>query len=167
MQPEDKKILDTWISLVSQMNSRDYATDPRKMRETMACFLTNCVPNREKSGPDCFYLENGVSYPAERKSTDGKNIKGAYTGISVKPTWEKQKTYLEKKIKAPGRHYYDRFCKQTGNLEECYYITGNKAYEILLPKLEKLYPNALKKADPRLASSICMREIREHGVKVL
>jgi hypothetical protein len=167
MQPEDKKILDTWKSLVSQLSTGGYPTDPRKMREVIACLETDCAPNSAKSGPDCFYLENGISFPAERKSTDQKNISGAYTGISVQPTWEKQKIYLEKKIKGPGRHYYDRFCKQTGRLQECYYITGNKAHEILLPKLQKLYPNALKKADPRLASSICMTEIKKHGVKVL
>lgn len=167
MRPEDKRILNTWELLVSQLSSAGYSTDPRKMREVIACFETGCIPNIEKSGPDCFYTEAGRVFPAERKSTDGKNISGAYTGISVQPTWEEQEVYLEKKIKGPGRHYYDRFCKKTGHLEESYYITGDKVHELLLPKLEKLYPNALKKADPRLAASICMTEIKKYGVKVL
>ena len=47
------------------------------------------------------------------------------------------------------------------------FITGNKAHELLLPKFKKLYPTALQKADPRLASSVCMTEIKKHGVKVL
>tara|TARA_B100000927_G_scaffold290414_1_gene289179 strand:- start:4341 stop:4844 length:504 start_codon:yes stop_codon:yes gene_type:complete len=167
MRLEDKKILDIWESLISHLSAAGYPTDPRKMREVIASCQTGCTPNVEKSGPDCFYSEGGKTFPAERKSTDGKNVSGAYTGISVQPTWEQQKVYLEKKIKGPGRHYYDRFCKKTGHLEESYYITGDKVHELLLPKLEKLYPNALNKADPRLAASICMTEIKKYGVKVL
>ena len=79
---KDNLILETSITLNTLLSDQGYPTDPRKQREVLACLRTGCKPNSEKSGPDCYYYENGEWLPAERKSTDDKHCKGSYTGIS-------------------------------------------------------------------------------------
>ena len=54
----------------------------------------------------------------EYKSTTGKSIQGAYTGISVQPTWADQEKYLrEEKIGKYENHYYSRFEGSKGIVE--------------------------------------------------
>lgn len=101
----------------------------------------------------------------EYKSTVAKNIKATYNGISVQPTWEDQVTYLkEQKIAKYKNHYYARY--DGGKVVEMYKMTGDKVLELLLPKLEKKYPNIHTKKDPRLGADISTKEIYEFGEKI-
>lgn len=154
------------IELMTCLSEEGLSTDLRKLREIQASIQTGCRPNNEKSGPDCYYPEHGQWRPAERKSCVTKNINGSYTGISVKLSWEEQVEYLNSKVKAMGRHYFDRFDPFTGALVESWYLTGPQVFDIILPMLKKAYPTTLKKADPRLSASVCMTKIKQHGTQV-
>jgi len=138
------------------LSEEGLSTDPRKLREIQASIQTGCQPNSEKSGPDCFYQEDGQWYPAERKSCVTKNINGSYTGISVKSSWDEQVEYLNSKVKA-----------FTGALVESWYLTGEQVFDIILPMLKKAYPTTLNKADPRLSASVCMTKIKQYGTQAI
>jgi hypothetical protein len=102
----------------------------------------------------------------EYKSTIGKNINGAYNGISVQPTWEEQVKYLTKeKIAKYKNHYIARF--DNGVIVECYKLKGWKVLDLLLPKLKKSYENTLSKKDPRLGASLSKKEIHLYGEKII
>ena len=152
--------------MMTILSEEGLPTDPRKLREIQASILTGCRPNNKKSGPDCFYQEDDEWYPAERKSCITKNINGSYTGISVKPSWDEQVEYLNYKVRAMGRHYFDRFDPFTGALVESWYLTGQQVFDIILPKLKKAYSTTLSNADPRLSASVCMTKIKQHGKQV-
>jgi len=115
------------------------------------------------SGADAFNaIDDGVEY----KSTTGKLVKGAYTGISVQPTWEEQEKYLrEEKIAKYPEHYYNRF--DGGKLVESWVMDGDKVLDILLPKLRKKFSTVLKKKDPRLSATITTGEIKKYGRRVI
>lgn len=114
------------------------------------------------SGADGYDQDGACEY----KSTIGKNINGAYNGISVQSTWEKQVKYLkEEKIGKYKNHYAVRF--DGAEIVECYTMTGDKVLELLLPKLKKNYESTLTKKDPRLGASLCMTEIHKHGVRLI
>lgn len=101
----------------------------------------------------------------EYKSTIGKNINGAYNGISVQPTWKKQVDYLKnEKIAKYKNHYIARY--EGGKIAEIWKLDGMDVFNILLPKLEKKYPTILTKKDPRLGASLTKKEIYEYGIKV-
>ena len=111
------------------------------------------------AGADAF---NKASDPVEYKSTTGRAVRGAYTGISVQPTWELQDAYLRnKKIACYPEHYYNRFEK--GKLAESWVMDGNKVYELLMPKLRAKFDTVLTKKDPRLSADITNREIKKYG----
>ena len=114
------------------------------------------------SGADAFDKQGR---PLEYKSTTGEKCKGSYTGISVQPTWEQQDKYLREEKIVPYRHYYNRF--KDGKLVESYEMDGEKVYKILKDKLEKSYPTALNKKDPRLSANITWGEIEANGHRVL
>jgi len=115
------------------------------------------------SGPDAF---NQQGEPLEYKSTIQDRVKGSYTGISVQPTWKKQEEYLrEEKIAKYPQHYYNRF--DWGELVECWTLPGDKVFDILVPKLKKKFPNALKKKDPRLSANVSNTEIKKYGRRVI
>ena len=102
----------------------------------------------------------------EYKSTIGKNIQGAYNGISVQPSWEDQVKYLEeKKILKYPNHYFARY--NGGKIAEIYRLTGRQVFDIIVPKLKKQFPNASGKKDPRLGTTVTKNEILQHGVKIL
>lgn len=102
----------------------------------------------------------------EYKSTTGKHIKGAYTGISVQPTWEEQDKYLrEEKIGKYENHYFSRFDGGKG-IVEIWKLSGEDVLSVLLPKLEKKYPKVLTMKDPRLGASINQTEIKKYGIKI-
>ena len=166
LSPQYQEIYDAWITLNTLLSEAGLPTDPRKMKEVIASILTGCVPNNEKSGPDCFFEENNQDEDAERKSTTSKNIKGSYTGLSNQKTWPAQVEYTKKKIKNMKRHYYDRFCARTGRLLESWYLTGDIAYDILIKKIEKDFHNSNQRKDPRLKASVSMTEIKQHGTQV-
>lgn len=129
-----------------------------------ACVLGHKVSDT-LSGADGYDQEGN---PVEYKSTIGKHCQGAYTGVSVKSTWEAQKEYLikEKICKYPW-HFYNRF--DGGKLVESWKMSGQKVYEILLPKLKKKYEklSTSTAADPRLAATVTWKEIKKHGSQVV
>ena len=102
----------------------------------------------------------------EYKSTIGKNINGAYNGISVQPTWEEQVEYLKNdKIAKYKNHYIARY--EGGKIAEIYKLDGMDVFNILLPKLEKKFPTILTKKDPRLGASLTQKEIYNYGKQIL
>ena len=167
MTADDLKLVGLYIDLTTLLTERGLPTDPRKLREVIASIQTGCIARKEKSGPDCYYMEGAQQQPAERKSTISNNIKGAYTGQSNKNTWNEQVEYTKRKVKDMKRHYFDRFCAKTGKLEESWYLTGDQVYDIVLPQLRKDYFDPKPKADPRLKASVCMTEIKQNGIKVI
>ena len=115
------------------------------------------------SGADAF---NDNDDPLEYKSTTQDRVKGAYTGISVHPTWEEQDKYLrEEKIAKYTEHYYNRF--DGGKLVESWVMDGDKVYELLKPKLRAQFDTVLTKKDPRLSADITNREIKKYGRRVI
>ena len=115
------------------------------------------------SGADAF---NKKGQPVEYKSTTGKNVKGSYTGISVHASWKDQERYLcNEKIGKYSEHYFNRF--EAGELVESWMISGEKALEILLPKMKKKFPTVLGNKDPRLSADISSTEIKKYGKRVL
>jgi hypothetical protein len=173
MTADDLKIVETMTLLSTLMVAQGYSNDPRKWREVVASLQTGCIPSTAKSGADCI---NERLIPTqmgcERKSTIGKHPCGNYTGISRKNSWEEQVEYLKVKIRDLGRHYFDRFDPVTGELIESWWMTGEQAYEILLPKIKKDFLRKKKQAeegkspaDPRPSGTICWKEIKKYGTK--
>jgi hypothetical protein len=112
------------------------------------------------SGADA-YDENGN--PVEYKSTIGKNISAAYSGISVKPSWEEQVKYLrEEKIGKYKHHFIARFCGP--KIAEVWRLTGKDVCDILERKLRGKTPRG---ADPRLSAGVCMTEIKKFGTQIV
>jgi len=115
------------------------------------------------SGADAIN-QNGEE--VEYKSTISKNVKGAYTGISVQPTWEKQVKYLkEEKLAKYPEHYYNRF--ESGKLVESWRLTGQQVFALLTPKLKGKFATVLQKKDPRLSANVTNTEIKQYGVRVI
>ena len=102
----------------------------------------------------------------EYKSTTGKCIKGAYTGISVHPTWEEQEKYLrEEKIGKYEHHYINRFAGSKG-LVESWRLSGKDVLSILLPKLKKKFGKLNHLKDRRLAATVTKKDILKYGVRL-
>ena len=102
----------------------------------------------------------------EYKSTTGKSIQGAYTGISVQPTWADQEKYLrEEKIGKYENHYYSRFEGSKG-IVEIWKLSGNDVLSILLPKLRKKYDTVLTMKDPRLQANVSKKDIEKYGIQL-
>jgi hypothetical protein len=166
MTPEEKysSLFAQLANLCEEEGWGDPFSYARSREILAACKLGHQVA-KDYSGADAInQLGQGVEY----KSTIAKHPRGTYTGISVHPTWEEQEYYLrEEKIGKYKEHYYNRF--DQGIMAESWKLTGQKALEILLPKLKKQYhnPNRKNRKDPRLACNICWTEIKKHGEKVL
>jgi len=102
----------------------------------------------------------------EYKSTTGKSIQGAYTGISVQPTWADQEKYLrEEKIGKYENHYYSRFEGSKG-IVEIWKLSGDDVLSILLPKLRKKYDTVLTMKDPRLQANVSKKDIKQYGIQL-
>ena len=102
----------------------------------------------------------------EYKSTTGKHIKGAYTGISVQPTWEEQDKYLrEEKIGKYENHYFSRFEGSKG-IVEIWKLSGKDVLTILLPKLKKRYETVKNLKDPRLTAEVTKTDIEKYGIQI-
>ena len=142
--------------------------DPFSYARAKEIYAT-CALGHSMPGADAYSGADGINEKGEGveyKSTIGKNVKGAYTGISVKPTWAEQDKYLfEEKIAKYPEHYYNRF--ENGELVESWRLDGQTAYEILQPKVKKKYPDAHKKADPRLSATVTNKEIKQYGTRVI
>jgi hypothetical protein len=170
-KPQEIKInsKQKYIQLYSQMANlceQEGWGDPfsyaRSKEIYAACVLGHKVAT-DYSGADAI---NEKGEQVEYKSTIGDRIQGAYTGISVQPTWKEQVKYLlEEKIAKYPQHFYNRF--QNGQLVESWSLTGRQVYDILLPKLKKKYPTVLTKKDPRLSATVTATEIYAKGTKVI
>lgn len=144
-------------------NLGDIFSFARSKEVLVTCILGHTVAN-DYSGADAF---NKDGQPVEYKSTIAKNPKGAYTGISVLSNWKDQETYLrEEKIGKYSEHYYNRFSRETGVLEESWKMAGELVLFLLLPKLERKFPTQLTKKDPRLSANITWTNIKQFGVQV-
>ena len=107
---------------------------------------------------------NGEEY--EYKSTIGKNCKGSYTGISVQPSWAKQRDYLiNDKIGKYPKHYYNRF--KDGKLVESWEMDAKDVLGVLLPKMKRKYGNTLNNKDPRLSADVSSGEIKKYGKRII
>jgi len=134
-----------------------------RSKEINAAIVLGHTVAQTFSGADAF---NQKGEPVEYKSTTSKNPKGAYTGISVQPTWKEQEAYLEKeKIAKYPEHYYNRFNK--GKLVESWKMSGKTVFKLLKPKLRKKFDTVLQKKDPRLSANITWTEIKKYGTKVI
>ena len=102
----------------------------------------------------------------EYKSTTGKSIQGAYTGISVQPTWADQEKYLrEEKIGKYENHYISRFAGSKG-IVEIWKLKGKDVLTILLPKLKKKFETVKNLKDPRLAADVTKKDIVKYGIQI-
>jgi len=174
MNKQQKELCEAYATTHRLMVEQGHSSDPRKWREVVASLQTGQQPNNEKSGPDCFETEaTGETVDCERKSTVGA-LKGAYTGISWKPTWESQLDYiLTKKIKNCKYHYFDHFDKKTGELVESWRMEADTLLELRLPKLKKQWEDRMVKfksgnppADPRLSFTLGTGIIKKYGKRI-
>jgi len=134
-----------------------------RSKEQIAAFMLGHTISATLSGADAI---NGRGEEVEYKSTNGKKVKGSYTGISVFIIWAAQVRYLrEKKILPYAEHYFNRF--ESGRLVESWMMTGQQVYDILVPKLKKKFATVRTKKDPRLSANITNKEILKYGVRVL
>tara|TARA_B100000941_G_scaffold270392_1_gene228297 strand:- start:241 stop:759 length:519 start_codon:yes stop_codon:yes gene_type:complete len=108
----------------------------------------------------------------EYKTTIQDNIQGAYTGISVKNTWEEQLKYLEEeKIGCYPEHYFARFTKG-GKIAEVYVLCGEDVLQLIIPPIKRKFDRGgfTKKgtvlADQRLAHTIGKTKILKYGKKI-
>ena len=108
----------------------------------------------------------------EYKTTIQNNIQGAYTGISVKNTWEEQLKYLEEeKIGCYPEHYFARFTKG-GKIGEVYVLSGEDVLQLIIPPIKRKFERGgyTKKgtvlADQRLAHTITKTNILKYGTKI-
>lgn len=164
MTPEQKfiELYKQMADLCSQNGWGDPFSYARSKEIYAACVLGHTVAP-DYSGADAF---NERGDEVEYKSTIGKEIQGAYTGISVQSTWEDQVRYLrEEKIAKYPEHYFNRFSE--GELIESWKLTGDQVFDLLLPKLEDKYPTVLTKKDPRLSATVTKKEIIKNGEKVI
>ena len=142
--------------------------DPFSYARSKEIYAT-CVLNHTMPGPSDYSGADAINQygeGVEYKSTIGKKVKGAYTGISVQPTWDSQVKYLrEEKILKYPEHYFNRF--EDGKLVESWVLTGQQVYDILLPKLKKKFATVLSKKDPRLSANVTNKDIINNGRKVI
>ena len=113
------------------------------------------------SGADAFDQDGECEY----KTTVGDKINATYNGISVKPTWEEQVSYLKnEKIGKYENHYYARY--EGGKIVEIFKMKADKVLDFILPKLEQKYYSDRKTADPRLGITIPRGYIVQNAVLV-
>ena len=150
---------------ICQLCASEEWGDPFSYARGKEIYMANAFKHqiwKEYSGPDGVDEDGECEY----KSTTQVRIQGTYNGISVKPTWDERVAYLcDQKIAKYKHHYFGRFNKDTGTLEEAYVLTGEQVLDILIPKLKKQYPG--KGADPRLGANVSMTEIKKYGKKII
>ena len=164
-QEIDKQILETTEKLFELFELGGYG-DPsvNRLREVAAAIKLGHRPAKTNSGPDAFDSDGNA---LEYKSTNQKDCQGSYTGVSNASSWSELDQYLQdKKILPYKYHYYNRFCKR-GSLVESWRLTGEKVYEIIMPKLKKQYFSDKVYADPRPSANVSNTEIKKYGEKVL
>ena len=133
-----------------------------RSKEILAAIELQHEISESLSGADAIDEDGECEY----KSTIGKSIQGAYTGISVQPTWPEQEKYLrEEKIGKYENHYISRFAGSKG-LVESWKLSGKDVLSILLPKLKKRYETVKKLKDPRLAANVTKKDILKYGIQI-
>ena len=167
MTPAGKRYTELFEEMTELCQKQGWG-DPSSYARSKEIYAT-IVLGHSMPGPNQFSGCDAINQKGEGveyKSTIGKKVKGAYTGISVQDSWEEQEKYLrnEKILKYP-EHYFNRF--EGGRLVESWKLTGQQVYDILLPKLKKKYPGILSKKDPRLSADVTNSEIKQNGVKVI
>jgi len=170
--PEDKfSMLFKQLGTLSDQNNWGDPFSYARSREIMASIKLGHDICGTYSGADAF-TKCELKKPIEYKSTIGEKIKGAYTGISVFPTWTEQYQYLETKKIGKYLHFYNRFSDH--QLVESWTVPTFKVLEILSNKLRKNFnedgsikENQLKKKDPRLSASMTSTDIVNNGVQII
>lgn len=142
--------------------------DPFSYARAKEIYAT-CVLGHSMPGADAYSGADGINENGEGveyKSTIGKKVQGSYTGISVQSNWEEQDKYLrEEKILKYPEHYFNRF--ENGRLAESWVLTGQKVYDILMPKLKRKFSTVLSQKDPRLSATVTTGEIQQYGKRVI
>ena len=161
--PEEyKKLYERMARLSAEQGWGDPFSYARSKEIYAAIELGHTIA-KDFAGADAY---NKAGQPVEYKSTTGEKVKGSYTGISVRDSWEDQVHYLrEEKLAKYPEHFYNRF--NNGRLAESWQLSGQQVFDLLLPKLEKKYPTVLSKKDPRLSANVTNTEINKYGKKVL
>ena len=115
---------------------------------------------------------NQKGQKVEYKTTIQNNVQGAYTGISVKNTWEEQLNYLkEEKIGCYPEHYFAKFTKG-GKIAEVYVLNGEDVLQLIIPPIKRKFERGgyTKKgtvlADQRLAHTIGKTNILKYGKRI-
>ena len=98
-------------------------------------------------------------------------LKGRYD-VSWQPTWELQLDYLKnEKIANNKFHYFATFTNNC-KLVSVYQMTGEKALELLLPKIQKKFNNfkakeKLNLKNMSLHATLSKKQIIENSIKIL
>jgi hypothetical protein len=178
LTPEAMAIIEAEQRTVRLLTEAGFPTDTRKRREVIGALMTGCLPNKEKKGADCYMVVEGKKLPCERKSNAGfksggelKNPSGAFTGLSLQGTKLEQRKYMIRKVGEMHRVWFDNFDPNTGALSQVWWMTGEKALEILWPIVERKWDNLTEiknkggklPKDPRLDANISWTKIQKHG----
>ncbi len=165
MNEAQKRYVELYKEMAALCDSEGWG-DPfsyARSKEILTAIQLGHTVSETLSGADGF---NQSGEPVEYKSTTAKRPKGSYTGISVHDTWYEQAKYLqEEKILKYPEHYYSRF--ENGKIAEIWMMTGEKVYQVLMPKLHKKWPTVLEQKDPRLSADVTWSDIKKHGTQVL
>lgn len=161
----EEKFLDGFELMVEACRDQGWG-DPfsyNRAKEIYTSIALKHEVSTKYAGADAFLDGEEVEY----KSTIQDRIQGTYTGISVFPTWKEQEHYLRyDKIGKYKLHFFARFDRVTMELVECWKMTGDKALEVLLPKLKKQFEKKNRGKDPRLGANISMTDLKTHGEQI-
>ena len=116
------------------------------------------------SGADGFF----EGKPKEYKTTIG-NSGFLYNGLSNYDNWEDQFTYLrDNKICKYDEHFFALFDRKKGEIKEIWCLTGEKVFEILIPKIKRKYDKMMKTTlrDGRLGTSLTFNEVKANGKQI-
>ena len=165
IKPEQKfqQLFEEMYELCEQQGWGDPFSYARSREIHLAGILGHIVGDNY-SGADAIDEDGECEY----KSTIAKNINGTYNGISVQYTWEDQEFYLvEEKIGKYHNHYFSRY--KGGKVVEVWRLSNDDVLMVILPKLKKDWNRKIngKHKDPRLSSSLNMKEINQFGTRIL
>ncbi len=133
-----------------------------RSREALMALTLGHTLAPKLAGPDAT-RPDGIE--AEYKTTIQKRIAALYSGLSNKATWAEQLAYLKnEKIGCYPFHYIARF--EGSEIAEIWELSADCVLEVLTKKLHKTYHDPKHRADPRLSATLCMTEIKQHGIQV-
>ena len=161
----EKKFGELFDQMYSLCEENDWG-DPFNYARAREIYLANLLGHKIAdtfSGGDAWDDKGECEY----KTTTTKSIKGTYTGISVKETWEEQEKYIvEDKIGKYHNHYCARF--EGSKVVEIWKLKYDDVLKVLLPKIKKSYEKGKysNPADPRIGVSLSATEIKKNGEKI-